>query len=278
MRTPGSRAPRVAVARYAFNVFVLGTAIAKHTSSDEGCPAPLAGACIGFLLMLLTSALSVSGMVRGAPNGEGEANGVGQSSVVAAYAGYLVLSAMVNNPSAECRPFAVKAGGSVAMQVTGLVIVFLSILWSAIRMGSSSKVANGSFSPVSQSLIGDADDDDNKQVEDDEAEEVQYDYALFHFTFGCAAMCDPATSRARLRHCACACMACRACTGFAQTPSKRQCPCALCAPVPLLLPLGHRAFALADSCVRQVPVHGADAVGHSVVKCVGVGMRGTLST
>lgn len=130
---------------YGFTVFVFGVTVAKNYREQEGCVEGIWAVMIGFLLMIVTSCLSIHPVVREATNGEGESNGVFQSAMVSSYASYQVLSALINHPDDRCHLMDIN-DGSTTVKLLGLLFTFIAVLWSAVR--------NGSHTEQGASLVG----------------------------------------------------------------------------------------------------------------------------
>ena len=120
---------------YGFMLFVCVVTIAKNNREDEGCAEGVWAVCLIFLFTIVTSALSISPFVRDATNGAGSENGVFQSGMVAAYASYQVLSALINHPEERCHLMDIH-DGSTPIKMLGLFFTFVAVLWSAVRSGS----------------------------------------------------------------------------------------------------------------------------------------------
>jgi hypothetical protein len=174
---------------YGFSLFVFGVTVAKHTREDEGCSEGIWAVMLGFLFMIATSVLSVSGFVRDATNGAGASNGIFQSGMVSAYASYQVLSALINHPEQRCHLMDIN-DGSTSVKLIGLFFTFVAVLWSAVRNGSHTEggdglttTAGGGGGTYEMEAGGGA-----KKAEDDEAGGVKYNYSWFHVTLGLASM------------------------------------------------------------------------------------------
>ena len=120
---------------YGFMLFVCVVTIAKNNREDDGCAEGVWAVCLVFLFTIVTSVLSISPFVRDASNGAGSENGVFQSGMVAAYASYQVLSALINHPEERCHLMDIH-DGSTPIKMLGLFFTFVAVLWSAVRSGS----------------------------------------------------------------------------------------------------------------------------------------------
>jgi hypothetical protein len=202
------------LAMYGFTVFVFAVTIAKNQSAPDGCSEGVWAVMINFFLMIATTGLSIvriallpshslvhslsplqyadsccrsmqSEFVRGATNGEGSKNGVFQSSMVAAYASYQVLSALINHPDERCHLMDIQ-DGSTKVKLLGLLFTFVAVLWSAVRNGSHTE---GSAPLVQHDTASyETEARGSMAPKDDEHEGVQYSYSQFHAVFSLAAM------------------------------------------------------------------------------------------
>jgi hypothetical protein len=91
----------ITLASYIFSIVVFGAVVSKHGDTESGCSEGLWAVSINMLLMVVTSGLSLSSLVRDATNGPGQLNGVFQSGLVSAYANYQVMSALTNHPGGD---------------------------------------------------------------------------------------------------------------------------------------------------------------------------------
>jgi hypothetical protein len=189
---------------YAFCIFTFAAIVVANSESNKagtgGCWVGVMAGLINMILMLVVSACSISSFVRDADNGAGYRNGVFQSGIVSAYACYLVFSAMINSPGPEdeswgmdCHVLGIQHGSGL-MKTMGLVFVFISVLWTAIRNGSNQFFASpqGSADAEAPLLAAPVDENGSETGEkaDDETEEeggVSYTYSQFHIMFALAA-------------------------------------------------------------------------------------------
>lgn len=104
--------------------------------------------------------------------------------MVAAYASYQVLSALINHPDDRCHLMGVH-DGSTAVKLLGLFFTFVAVLWSAVRNGSHTD-SNATYVQPSASYEVEA--QASRAPQDDEQHGVQYNYSQFHAVFSLAAM------------------------------------------------------------------------------------------
>lgn len=185
---------------YAFCIFTFVAIVLVNNNQKEGCWVGVMAGLINMIFMLIVSACSVSSFVRDASNGAGHRNGIFQSGIVSAYACYLVFSAMMNSPAPDdddwgmnCHVLGIEHG-SGAMKTVGLVFVFLSVLWTAIRSASNSFFASPMEAGDTEAPLLDASVDENGESTggkaDDETDAeggVSYSYTQFHIMFALAA-------------------------------------------------------------------------------------------
>ncbi|KAF9333568.1 hypothetical protein BG006_003454 [Podila minutissima] len=154
-------------------------------------------------------------------------SGLAQSSMVAIYCAYLVLSAVANEPDegTDCNPLSKARGTRTTSVIMGAVFTFLAVAYSTSRaatQGGKAGINQGDYAPLNSdsavplvnnppasssmrsdailaavesgalpvSALDDDDDDDEEEYDakDDEKNGVQYNYAFFHMVFALAAM------------------------------------------------------------------------------------------
>lgn len=164
---------------------------------------------INILICALFSLASIHSRVQEAHPNRG--TGLLQSGVVTLYCTYLVYSAVSSEPNSgsfQCNPFD-NMGGSVSSVLTGAAFTIVAVCWSTIRMstkgndlleGGTGATTDSSIQaaeegdkllpelndeniPGSDSHHHDDDDHHEGKVEDDERDEVAYNYSFFHVTF-----------------------------------------------------------------------------------------------
>lgn len=172
---------------YGFMLFVCVVTIAKNNREDDGCAEGVWAVCLVFLFTIVTSVLSISPFVRDASNGAGSENGVFQSGMVAAYASYQVLSALINHPEERCHLMDIH-DGSTPIKMLGLFFTFVAVLWSAVRSGSHTDAGALPLTSTDATNVADAVDEGRTAARDDEQEVVQYNYSQFHAEFALASM------------------------------------------------------------------------------------------
>lgn len=167
------------------------TALMFHFYTNGDCK--LSNFFIGFnlALALLVTLTSMLPSVREAL----PSSGILQSSVVAAYATYLVWSAVSGVPT-ECGG---DAGTNTAAIVIGALLTFISVAYSSIRTSSKSQLGKLGLQQGSNENIylmddkaADFDEDDEdrrlQRVVDNEQDAVRYSWSFFHLTFAVAAL------------------------------------------------------------------------------------------
>jgi len=148
---------------------------------------------LNIVMCLLLSFMSVHPRIQEAhPQGAG----LLQSGVVSLYATYLVCSAITSEPSEDgfqCNPFD-QVGSSLSTLLLGAAFTIVAVCFTTVRTATqgesllgdaeSSKSEDKLLNPSSAEVgTGDA-----TKVEDDEVEEVSYNYTFFHVTFLAATM------------------------------------------------------------------------------------------
>jgi len=181
---------------YGFCIFTFAAIVIVNSKHDEGCWLGIMAGLVNMVCMLIVSGLSVSNWVRDASNGAGYRNGIFQSGVVSAYACWLVFSAMINSPepgkdwNMQCHVYNIHNSGLTKM--SGMVFVFIAVLWTAIRNGSNTFFTPANTGDAEAPLLAPAVDENGETGEkaDDETEEaggVTYSYSQFHIVFALAA-------------------------------------------------------------------------------------------
>jgi len=182
---------------YGFCIFTFVAIVIVNNNHTEGCWVGVMAGLVNMVCMLIVSGLSVSGFVRDASNGAGYRNGIFQSGVVSAYACWLVFSAMINSPEPtdgdwkmQCHVYSIHNSGLTKM--SGMVFVFIAVLWTAIRNGSNTFFTPANTGDAEAPLLAPAVDENGEtgEKEDDETEEaggVTYSYSQFHIVFALAA-------------------------------------------------------------------------------------------
>jgi hypothetical protein len=92
------------------------------------------------MLSLIVTMASVHPSIREA---QGGSSGLFQSSILTAYAMYLVASGILSTPLDHCAPFAGSMAGERTAKVAGLFCTFIAVLYSTIRNGSRSGPPRG---------------------------------------------------------------------------------------------------------------------------------------
>jgi len=115
--------------------------------------------------------------------------GLLQSAVVAAYATYLLASALLSQPTI-CNPFGISNQSNNSRFAPDLSI-FLGALFTMVAVCYSTIRAalTNLNTPSDQEALLDSNKDSTEGVAVvEEAEEVTYSYSIFHFTFAMGAM------------------------------------------------------------------------------------------
>eukprot|EP01133_Synstelium_polycarpum_P012843 gene12843-15078_t len=134
-------------------------------------------------LSLIIGVLSVSEKIREFR----PSSGLLQSGVVMLYTTYLVYSAIMSEPVSMCSTMANDDPKPYAV-IMGAVFTIISVCYSAFRASDSNELLGASDSKAFERLpVLDGDGDANR-MEDDETEQVTYNYTYFHITFALGAM------------------------------------------------------------------------------------------
>jgi len=164
----------------------------KFFCTGDGCGLNTFFVTINLIVTIFLCALSLVPAVRQAR----PSSGILQSSVVMLYTSYLVWSAMLSQPSSTCNPLS-QSGSSKGINMSiiiGAIFTIISVCYSTIRAsGSSGKLGIGEQdTPEAKPLLVSEEsaggDGDEKEVVDDEVEQVAYNYSFFHLTFALGAM------------------------------------------------------------------------------------------
>jgi len=145
------------------------------------------------------SAISINSRVQDAHPSKG--TGLLQSAVVTAYCTYLIYSAVTSEPeSSHCNPFN-HVGGSLSSLLIGSAFTIVAVCFSTVRIASkgehlitsedTSLTAAAESSETEPLAEGDTEainPEATTKKEDDEVEEVTYNYTFFHITFLLGAM------------------------------------------------------------------------------------------
>eukprot|EP01048_Picozoa_sp_COSAG05_P004289 COSAG05_NODE_225_length_13597_cov_18.878723_10_plen_517_part_00 len=118
---------------YVFSLTVFGATLSRHSNHPAGCSEGVTAVLLNMLLMLFTTALSISPRVREATNGPGESNGVFQSGMVAAYANWQVFSALLNHPEDRCHIMDLHGTGAQSKMVRMLLLLLPHMPARAVR-------------------------------------------------------------------------------------------------------------------------------------------------
>ncbi|XP_042498739.1 probable serine incorporator [Macadamia integrifolia] len=112
------------------------------------------------------------------------------ASVISLYCTYLCYSALASEPrDYECNGFHKHSKAvSTGTLTLGLVTTVLSVVYSAVRAGSSTTLLSESGSPDEDKPLLPLNNTDKKDKEVDEARPVTYSYAFFHIIFSLASM------------------------------------------------------------------------------------------
>jgi len=141
---------------------------------------------INLAMCLVLSLISINPRIQ-----EAHANGTGllQSAVVSVYATYLIWSAVTSEPNEdgkECNPFD-QVGSSLSTLLLGACFTLAAVCFTTIRtatQGNNLLGGGDAESAESKLLVSTTTQgDDAEEVEDDEVEEVSYNYTFFHITF-----------------------------------------------------------------------------------------------
>jgi len=161
---------------YIFTIVTCIILTLTHIQSESGCPQEVIASGFNIIMMLLVSILSVSDYVREARNGAGHLNSIFQSSLISAYASYLLLTAFVNHPDQNCHLW----DGHHAMITKGvsLILTFIAIIWSTVRSGSNNFLMDRERLLPFEDMEGTPHEDS----------EVGYSYSQFHIMFSLASM------------------------------------------------------------------------------------------
>jgi hypothetical protein len=160
---------------------------------------------INLLICGLFSLASIHPRIQEAHPNRG--TGLLQSGVVTLYCTYLIYSAVSSEPNSgsfQCNPFD-NIGGSVSSVLTGAAFTIVAVCWSTIRMstkgndlleGGIGAGTDASYASIQEEKLlpelhednipgSFSQDEDNGAagIEDDEKNEVTYNYSFFHITF-----------------------------------------------------------------------------------------------
>jgi hypothetical protein len=161
---------------------------------------------INILVCALFSLASIHSRIQASHPNRG--TGLLQSGVVTLYCTYLVYSAVSSEPNSgsfQCNPFD-DVGGSVSSVLTGAAFTIIAVCWSTIRMSTKGndllQGGTGADSSIQAAEEGDkllpqlneenipgsnahsgGEEEHEGNVEDDEKDEVTYNYSFFHITF-----------------------------------------------------------------------------------------------
>lgn len=141
----------------------------KFYTAADACNLNKGLVSVLIILCVVISVLSILPGVQDAnPN-----SGLLQSSVVSMYATYLTFSALSSEPSvlnnsAYCPYNANTINGGYAMIIVGIVIAILTVFYLSLKSDGSGSVSSND------------DAEGGQNVEDDEEDEVKYNYTFFH--------------------------------------------------------------------------------------------------
>jgi hypothetical protein len=194
-----------------FFLAAIGIAIALYilSTKGEGCSVNTAFITVNLIAVVFCSLMSISPKIH-------ENNpraGMFQSSMVSAYSMYLVYSAIMSEPrDMGCAPFNFTEGAGSDLSIfLGVAFTFVAVVYSALRMSSSSvmgekkdieraikdqkKYHESQIDDEKKQLIDEKKEEAEESSEeeqdpeaDDEKEATAYNYTFFHLTFAMAAM------------------------------------------------------------------------------------------
>ncbi|KAG9457413.1 hypothetical protein H6P81_001921 [Aristolochia fimbriata] len=114
------------------------------------------------------------------------------ASVISLYCAYLCYSGLSSEPrDYDCNGLHKHSKGvSTGTLILGMITTVLSVLYSAVRAGSSTTLLSPPSSPKSgaKSPLLQSDVESNKNEKDGEAKPVSYNYTFFHLIFALASM------------------------------------------------------------------------------------------
>ncbi|KAF7726190.1 hypothetical protein EC973_008988 [Apophysomyces ossiformis] len=158
--------------------------------ATNGCSLNQFFVTFNLVLCILITLLCVAPAVQDANS----RSGLAQASIVVIYCTYLVLSAVVNEPSdKQCNPLHRAQGTQTTTVVMGAIFTFLAVAYSTSRAATQGDKLS---SPSREHLLASVEtgvmprsalDDDHDEL-DDEQDGAMYSYSFFHFVFAIAAM------------------------------------------------------------------------------------------
>jgi len=176
---------------------LLGSTIAMYTAciitsimifvffyNGEECWLNILFPLINLAMCLVLSMISINPRIQ-----EAHANGTGllQSAVVSVYATYLIWSAVTSEPNEdgkECNPLD-QVGSSLSTLLLGACFTLVAVCFTTIRTATQGDSLLGGVQNDTENklLVSQVTEEDAKELEDDEIEEVSYNYTFFHITF-----------------------------------------------------------------------------------------------
>lgn len=159
--------------------FALTVAEYSVFTPEEGCGTNAVYITVNLLLCILGSALSLHPSVQE----KNPRSGLLQSAVVSCYTSYLIWSALMSQPDNTCNKL---TGGKESFSaITGALIAFISVCYSAFRVSTQSDKLAGKTetSPIYDEETARIDD---PQPEEEEEEDDGFNYTFFHICFAMA--------------------------------------------------------------------------------------------
>ncbi|XP_052208300.1 uncharacterized protein LOC127812054 isoform X2 [Diospyros lotus] len=113
------------------------------------------------------------------------------ASVISVYCAYICYTALSSEPrDYVCNGLHNKSAVSTGTLVVGMLMTVLSVLYSALRAGSSTTFLSPPSSPklADKKPLLDAELEEGKEKKDKESRPVSYSYTFFHLIFALASM------------------------------------------------------------------------------------------
>ncbi|KAF9977793.1 hypothetical protein BGZ73_004860 [Actinomortierella ambigua] len=198
---------------------IILTGIMYGYFANSGCTKNIFWITFNLVLAIAVTLIAILPAVQDA----NPRSGLAQSSMVVIYCGYLILSAVANEPDegTGCNPLRKARGTQTTTVLMGAIFTFLAVAYSTSRaatQGGKAGINQSDYQPVPMvtsqpggtsmrrsdallaavesgalpvSALDEADDDDDEgefDAKDDEKNGVQYNYSFFHVVFALAAM------------------------------------------------------------------------------------------